>query len=50
MLTVYVLQEIDPESYMRRAMQKGVVFDCLSPKYRSNNDLMSFYVYILTMC
>ncbi len=24
--------EIDPESYLRRAMQKGVVFDCLSPE------------------
>jgi hypothetical protein len=24
--------EIDPETYLKRAMQKGVVFDCLSPE------------------
>lgn len=24
--------EIEPETYLRRAMQKGVVFDCLSPE------------------
>ena len=28
------VQEIDPEAYMKRAMQKGVVFDCLSAEYK----------------
>jgi hypothetical protein len=26
------ITEIDPETYLKRAMQKGVVFDCLSPE------------------
>jgi hypothetical protein len=26
------VKEIDPEAYLKRAMQKGVVFDCLSPE------------------
>ncbi len=26
------VSEIEPETYLRRAMQKGVVFDCLSPE------------------
>ena len=26
------VKELDPDSYMRRAIQKGVVFDCLSPE------------------
>jgi hypothetical protein len=26
------ITEIEPETYLRRAMQKGVVFDCLSPE------------------
>jgi hypothetical protein len=26
------ITEIDPETYLQRAMQKGVVFDCLSPE------------------
>ena len=26
------VKEIDPEAYLKRAIQKGVVFDCLSPE------------------
>ena len=44
------VQEIDPEAYLKRAMQKGVVFDCLSPEVQEHDDLMSFYVYILQCC
>ncbi len=28
------VQEIDPEAYMKRAMQKGAIFDCLTPDYK----------------
>jgi hypothetical protein len=28
------VQEIDPEAYMKRAMQKGVIFDCLTSEYK----------------
>jgi len=28
------VQEIDPEAYLKRAIQKGVVYDCLTPDFQ----------------
>ena len=40
------VQEIDPEAYLKRAIQQGIVYDYIPTEIKGNN-LMSFYVYIL---